>query len=169
MNNTLASTPATPLAQLRDIHLPDAVGWWPLAPGWWVLAAVIATALVAGGCLLHKRIAGNRYRKAALRELERQFNQYHQHQGQQQLCQQVLEILRRCLLTADSRPGNHSAGQLLQALNGQTGKAPFSEQLITRIDQLAYAPHPAPLDRQQLVNLQQSARQWIKRHRRGKP
>ncbi len=20
---------------LRDLHLPDAVGWWPLAPGWW--------------------------------------------------------------------------------------------------------------------------------------
>ena len=20
---------------LRDIHLPDPIGWWPLAPGWW--------------------------------------------------------------------------------------------------------------------------------------
>ena len=28
---------------LRDIHLPDAVSWWPLAPGWWILAG---TALV---------------------------------------------------------------------------------------------------------------------------
>ena len=25
---------------LRDLHLPDAIGWWPLAPGWWVLIAL---------------------------------------------------------------------------------------------------------------------------------
>ncbi|RTZ67288.1 MAG: DUF4381 domain-containing protein [Aquificaceae bacterium] len=26
-----------PLAQLKDIHLPSDVSWWPLAPGWWGL------------------------------------------------------------------------------------------------------------------------------------
>ena len=26
---------------IRDIHLPDAISWWPLAPGWWVLLALI--------------------------------------------------------------------------------------------------------------------------------
>lgn len=32
---------------LRDIHLPDPIGWWPLAPGWWGV-----------GCLLLFIIAG---------------------------------------------------------------------------------------------------------------
>ena len=29
------------IKQMRDIHGPDAVSWWPPALGWWVLAAVI--------------------------------------------------------------------------------------------------------------------------------
>lgn len=33
-----ASPPALPL---RDIHLPEAIGWWPLAPGWWALVVLI--------------------------------------------------------------------------------------------------------------------------------
>ena len=24
---------------LRDLHLPDAISWWPLAPGWWLAIA----------------------------------------------------------------------------------------------------------------------------------
>ena len=32
---------------LRDIHLPEAVSWWPPAPGWWVLLGVILAALAA--------------------------------------------------------------------------------------------------------------------------
>lgn len=32
---------------LRDIHLPDAISWWPLAVGWWIAAAaVVVIALV---------------------------------------------------------------------------------------------------------------------------
>ncbi len=27
--------------ELRDIHLPDASLWWPLAPGWWIAAALL--------------------------------------------------------------------------------------------------------------------------------
>lgn len=36
---------------LRDIHLPDPVGWWPPAVGWWaalVLALLVLTGLIVG-------------------------------------------------------------------------------------------------------------------------
>ena len=35
---------------LRDLHLPEAIGWWPLAPGWWVVIALVAGALFSMTC-----------------------------------------------------------------------------------------------------------------------
>lgn len=40
-----------PLDQLKDIHLPSEVSWWPLAIGWWALLV-----LVLLGCFLLWRI-----------------------------------------------------------------------------------------------------------------
>lgn len=58
---------AAQLAQLRDIRLPEPIGWWPLAPGWWLLLALISLALLAilAWTVLRKRSA----RYLALREL----------------------------------------------------------------------------------------------------
>jgi len=46
--------PTDPLAELRGLHLPDPVSFWPPAPGWWMvagfaLAVVVTTAIVVAG------------------------------------------------------------------------------------------------------------------------
>ena len=58
-----------PLAQLRDIHMPEAVSIWPPAPGWWLLAIVIIVGItyLTYRIIRHKR--DNRYRKLALAQL----------------------------------------------------------------------------------------------------
>jgi len=62
-----------PALQLRDIHLPGELPFWPPAPGWWLLA-VIVVALLSWGVVLavrQYRIQGQRARvMAALAQLE---------------------------------------------------------------------------------------------------
>jgi HAMP domain-containing protein len=60
--------PNPALADLRDIHLPPPISWWPPAPGWWILAALVL--LIALGIFIWRRHrARNRWRQYALNEL----------------------------------------------------------------------------------------------------
>jgi hypothetical protein len=44
-----------PLAELRDIHLPSAVSWWPPAVGWWLLLLLVVLLIVAVIWWKHRR------------------------------------------------------------------------------------------------------------------
>jgi len=57
------------LSQLRDIHLPAAVSWWPPAPGWWAVAAVVLLG-ASGAVFMLRRRKRNRWRRTALHELK---------------------------------------------------------------------------------------------------
>jgi hypothetical protein len=58
---------AKQLEQLKDIHLPPGISWWPPAPGWWVLAGVVVVAALAAVGFNYVRRRTVRYR--ALNEL----------------------------------------------------------------------------------------------------
>jgi len=53
---------------LRDIHLPDAIGWWPPAIGWWILAILIPLICYLV-YWLYKRITRKTAVKAAKKQL----------------------------------------------------------------------------------------------------
>ena len=44
-----------PMAQLKDIHLPQEVGLWPLAWGWWVLLIIVIAVITLSVIWLVKR------------------------------------------------------------------------------------------------------------------
>lgn len=67
-------SPPDPLAQLKDIQLPDAVSAWPPAPGWWILAAVILMLAIWVCLIAVKRKKQNRYRQHALHEIQQLSN-----------------------------------------------------------------------------------------------
>ena len=83
---------------LRDLHLPDAVGWWPLAPGWWVLIGLAALGL---GILIRRYLRSrthNAARRHALGQLDRLTVAYEQHQNAVVFGIGLSELLRRTML-----------------------------------------------------------------------
>ncbi|MBN7818992.1 DUF4381 domain-containing protein [Bowmanella yangjiangensis] len=57
---------ANPLAELKDIHLPDPVSAWPPAYGWWLLAAVILALLI----FTVRTLVAARRKKLAIRQAQ---------------------------------------------------------------------------------------------------
>ncbi len=83
---------------LRDLHLPEAIGWWPLAPGWWVGLAIVAAVLGYLSWRLYKRWQFHAPRRYALRQLESFEAAYLEHRNPVMLGKQVSELLRRGML-----------------------------------------------------------------------
>lgn len=53
---------------LRDIHLPEAISWWPPAIGWWILAVLIPLC-----AYLSYKLYRHITRKTALKAAKKQF------------------------------------------------------------------------------------------------
>ena len=83
---------------LRDLHLPEPISWWPLAPGWWLIIALLAAA--AGWLLLAawRRYQMNAPRRYAMRTLAAVEAEYLSHRNPIRLGKQVSELLRRGML-----------------------------------------------------------------------
>ncbi len=83
---------------LRDLHLPDVIGWWPLAPGWWVVLAMVVAVLGYLAWRLFRRWQFHAPRRYALRELARFEAEYREHRNPVMLGKQLSELLRRGML-----------------------------------------------------------------------
>jgi uncharacterized protein DUF4381 len=109
---------------LRDIHLPDSVSWWPLAPGWWVLLLLIIIIIVFVIFLVRYR---QNYRASAVRlaklELERIEKEFKSNKDKSSLIQELSKLVRRVSISLFKRSESASlTGQdwllFLDQLNG---------------------------------------------------
>lgn len=87
-----------PLAQLKDIHLPEPIHWWPLAPGWYVVLAVIVlfSLVVIGYISKRKRYALPK--KQALALLNTYKKEYEISSNAPLISSQIAELLKRVAL-----------------------------------------------------------------------
>ncbi len=97
------------LKDLKDIHLPDPVSFWPPAPIWYLVAALALFALIAIVYFIWKRQRNKRLQKRALKELEK----IEQYKNPTKKILQLSELLRRVAIKVYSR----------QEVAGLSGKA----------------------------------------------
>jgi Domain of unknown function (DUF4381) len=155
---------SSPLDQLADIHLPDGVSWWPLAPGWWILLALLLIA-ISGFFIWRNRKQQNYYRVIAQHQLTGIYADYQQTQNAGAYLQALSQLLRRTALTAyphsfnASIKGNDWLNWLDSVCPALTEK--FSGELGQSLLSSAYQKNPQ-LD---VSGLHQLSSQWINLHR----
>ena len=95
---TLNTDPAA--LPLREIHLPDAVGWWPPAPGWWILPILV---LLAAGITWYCRLLYKRRKYSAINmareELVRIKSRYAVDRDARHCIRSVSGLLRRLCIS----------------------------------------------------------------------
>ena len=93
---------------IRDLHLPEMVAWWPVAPGWWVLFSLLLFTLgfIAWRALQNYRM--NTSRRQAISQLRHLQAEYERSHDAVLLGIGISELLRRAMLAY--APRNEVAG-----------------------------------------------------------
>lgn len=92
------SIPGATELELRDIHLPDAISWWPPAPGWWIIAGVLVLTLLLG-YMARKYYRSKAIHRHIVTEIETIKNNYQSNKNTYTLIQSLSVLLRRCCIS----------------------------------------------------------------------
>ncbi len=117
-----------PLQELRDVHMPDPISWWPPAVGWWmiVVVSVIVVGLVLWARAHRQR---TRPRRVALAQIKQVKQHYAVYSNDQWAITEVSHLLRRYALAVFSRSqvAGLSGRSWLEFLDHAGGTNQFSE------------------------------------------
>ncbi|MGZ8173191.1 MULTISPECIES: DUF4381 domain-containing protein [Methylobacter] len=147
------------LLDLKDIHEPEAIGWWPPAIGWWVLAVLIPL-LIIFLVWFYKRLT----RKTALKTAKKMLAQIKQDAARDNLQKlgELSVLVRRVAISVSPRAkaAGLTGRQWLEFLDTSVKGTPFSEGIGQL---LADAPYrktpPTELEISQLIDL---CEDWLK-------
>ena len=144
---------------LRDIHLPDAVSWWPPAPGWWALVGLLVTATVLV-VWWQRRFRARRANRAAAALLDTAVAQA---RAEPLAAVQMVSLaLRRFVVTSEGRGAAAVTDQAwLDLLDSRWGNNHFSAGHGRLIAQAPYMPAER-VESETAVKLIELARQWLR-------
>jgi len=83
---------------LRDIHLPEPISWWPVAPGWWMLAAALVL-IVLLLYIARKSYLSRQLRRDIRTELDVIKQQFQLTQNRSELARSLSILLRRACIS----------------------------------------------------------------------
>ncbi len=146
---------------LRDIHLPEPVSWWPPAIGYWMLLLLFVFLVLLAMGLRKRWLARERSAKIqALKELEQIRQEYQQSGNKRKLIEELSALLRRVSISLYPRSETASltGDEWLKFLDKNSQDKGFT-QGPGRV--LATAPYQkeGKVDAEALIDL---CRDWIK-------
>ena len=179
------------LEQLRDIHLPQAVHWWPPAPGWWIVAAVALALTIWLSRYLQARYRRQYFRGESqdlLKEIWQNYQEDHKQQAENaanadhDFIENTLALLRRAGKTAqlvtvsnsEDRSENRAAvptqehlasmpsPALLKALDEHSVGKLSAALPLQDISERLYRPDSKALTTEQALCFYEVAKNWLK-------
>ena len=155
------------LQNLNDIVLPAATGWWPLATGWYVVLILLLLALVWFAYQVIQRWTKNRYRRAALGELESITAAIEDGSSKEISLRQIPVLLKRSALSAFPRNevASLSGGRWYDFLNSKVLSPLFTETVTNTLENISYSTGDlSTVKDQEITDLLGATRHWIKNH-----
>ena len=155
--------PNDPLADLADIHLPNSISAWPLAPGWWVLIILACAGLVALFKLWSKWHASRLYRRQALAQLNSIEASNNKISSNSQLVA-TLELLKQTANTAypDQHFGSLGIAEFKVFLQKSCSEAAF-EKVPDNLEAALYSKS-VEFDPLMTEHFMASAKTWTAKH-----
>jgi len=160
------------LQNLNDIVLPATVGWWPLAPGWYILFGLLLTALAWFGYRTLHRWMNNRYRRAALLELQLLEERIRDPEARDANLRQIPILLKRTALSSypRSQVASLSGKDWFHFLNSTVENPSFTEFIANTLSKISYSSGElSDIDSTATAALLNASRQWLKHHQPEAP
>ena len=156
--------PQDPLAELRDIHLPDAVTLWPPALGWWLLGLLLLTTLLFGGHQLWQRHQRRAYRRGGDAELQALYAQWQNTNNTQAFLQDLNALLKRVALKGfpSTDVSALSGAGWTQFLDQHY---PASETAVFAGSALEFGPYAPSVEDVDMTRIHEMCQRWVLRHR----
>jgi len=147
------------LANLRDIHLPDAISMLPLTWGWFILVWG-GVALVAAVVMLVRHHRSSLVKRQALQLLQNHYEQFQRSGDNHQFVSAVSTLLRRYALHCFPRHqvAGLAGARWLRFLDQTGGQGQFSQGAGRVLADAPYKNNPGPVQADALVHL---IRQWM--------
>ncbi len=163
MSIIAAANPASTgvLANLKDIHLPTAVSWWPLAPGWWALLALFLL-MIALAVYLYIRSQRKTAQEIIIDQALHLFHQLQQQSlAPKTLIMELSELLRRTAISLYGRDeiANLAGDDWLHFLNKQGSTKAFTDGVGRALAEQPYRPD-VDYNRKALLGLTDN---WLKK------
>lgn len=146
--------------QLRDVHLPEPISWWPLAISWWILLGLIAVGLFFSIRAFRQNRARNAYRHHAIKQLQTNYRQWQSDANTSQYLQSANVTLKRTSLHLNDSARHLSGLPWLEYL-GNMADDNFSEQAKLALSQGVYQKSPE----YDVDQIQRELAQWLSKHK----